>query len=92
MVDTASVGVGTLWSYLFAGIKLAYSSMYWSKEFPPGMYTTCTVYLGNMLALDFLTDVSCYFIYVALSAWTLTLLGLLKAISRNFFTNDRIKG
>ncbi len=73
-----------LWCHLFAGIKISYSSAHWSMVFPLGMYTACTVHLGNMLELDFLIEVSSYFIYIALAAWTVTFMGLLKVISRNF--------
>ncbi len=74
-----------VWRHLFAGVRLTYNSMYWSMVFPLGMYTACTVYLGNLLALEFLLEISRHFIYVALVAWILTFLGLLKATLRNLF-------
>jgi tellurite resistance protein TehA-like permease len=69
-----------VWRHLFADVKLGYNSMYWSMVFPLGMYTTCTVYLGKLLEIEFLLEISGYFIYAALAAWTLTFLGLLKAV------------
>jgi len=77
-----------IWRHMFARVPLTYNSMYWSMVFPLGMYTTCTVHLGEMLTLDFLFEISRYFVYVALAAWILTFVGLLRAMSKGVFSQQ----
>lgn len=76
-----------VWRRFVGGIKLAYTPLYWSVVFPLGMYTTCTVYLGKALDLDFVLEIPERFIYVAVVAWFLTFLGLLKTLAKGFFAS-----
>lgn len=79
--------VSTWWLPLVAGLRLynhlttrpafVYAPAYWGMVFPLGMYTVATGRLADGLPLPALASIPSYFIYVALAAWLLTLLGML---------------
>jgi len=71
-----------IWKHLIRKEPLVYHAMYWSAVFPLGMYTLATYRLS--LAADFplLQSVSRLMIWVALGAWTLTMIGTLAAAWR----------
>ncbi|MGH9322559.1 MAG: C4-dicarboxylate ABC transporter, partial [Vicinamibacteria bacterium] len=51
--------------------------------FPLGMYTACTLQLSRALELPFLATIPRYFIFVALTAWVATFLGLVQNLLRD---------
>ncbi len=55
---------------------LKYDPLYWGAVFPLGMYTACTYRLTQVVPADLLKWVPRLFVYIALAAWTLTLVGL----------------
>jgi len=73
----------SVWRYLIRRVEFAYRAEYWSVVFPLGMYTTCTIHLSNVMGLEFLMQIPHYFIYIALLAWGITFLGLLRSLSRS---------
>ncbi len=72
-----------VWRHAVHRVKLSYTPQYWSLVFPLGMHTTCTAYLSQALAWDALSVIPNYFIYAALIAWAITLLGLVKSLCQS---------
>ncbi len=72
-----------IWRHVVHHVKLSYTPQYWSLVFPLGMYTTCTVHLSKVIGWDALLIIPNYFIYAALFAWGITLLGLVKSLCQS---------
>lgn len=66
-----------VWRYGYHRSPLTYDPAGWSVVFPLGMYATCTFGIARILQLDFLLPVAQVFVYLALTAWVLTFLGML---------------
>ncbi|MEB2346275.1 MAG: tellurite resistance/C4-dicarboxylate transporter family protein [Deltaproteobacteria bacterium] len=71
-----------IWRHGHGRVRITYDPQYWGLVFPLGMYTTATVRLSHALELPFLLVISRGFVFVAIAAWTLTLLGLGRALLR----------
>lgn len=70
-----------IWRHVIARFPLRYDPQYWGLVFPLGMYTVCTLRLAEALDLPLLRPIPAVFIYLALGAWSLTFVGLLRRIS-----------
>lgn len=68
------------WRHIYKRYPLTYHPAYWGLVFPLGMYTVCTFQLARAIELPFLQAISQFFIYIALSAWLLTLSGFIYAL------------
>jgi len=65
------------WRHGYRRFPLRYDPLYWGAVFPLGMYTTCTARVSQALGAPYLMVIPRVFVFVALAAWSLTMLGLL---------------
>lgn len=59
-----------------------YDPLYWGAVFLLGMYATCTWQMNHAMEFGFLTGLPRVFLYVALSAWTITFAGMVSRLVR----------
>jgi tellurite resistance protein TehA-like permease len=68
----------TAWRH-YRGVRIAYRINNWAMVFPIGMYTVASWHLSHDASLSFLAVVSNAFIWVALAAWILTYIGMVRS-------------
>lgn len=76
-----------IWRHLFKYIRITYHPQYWGMVFPLGMYTVCTYRMAEALNFNFLYPVSEVFVYIAMFAWLITIVGLLRNILSGFLSS-----
>ena len=69
-----------VWRHVCARFPLRYDPLYWGAVFPLGMYAACTHELAHALGLAFLYPILPYLAWVALIAWTITGIGLVRTL------------
>lgn len=67
-----------VWRHGIRRFKLAYDPLYWGLVFPLGMYSVCTLKLGDILEIPMFSHIAHIFIVFALIAWLLTFLSMIK--------------
>lgn len=67
-----------IWRHVYKKYPLKYDSLYWGAVFPQGMYAVSTFRMSKALYIPFLHYLYDAFIYIALTAWVITFIGLLR--------------
>jgi tellurite resistance protein TehA-like permease len=65
-----------VWRHVVKKFPLRYDPLYWGAVFPLGMYSVATARMTAAIDLPFLSAVPPTFFYIAIAAWSLTLVGL----------------
>ena len=73
-----------VWRYGFRRFPLRYDPLYWGAVFPLGMYAACTFEMARALELEFLYVVPRYAVYVALAAWAMAFVGLVRSLAWSY--------
>jgi tellurite resistance protein TehA-like permease len=71
-----------IWRHVYRRFPLQYDPLYWGAVFPLGMYTVCTFRLAVAIDAPYLSVIPSVFIYVAITAWSVTMLGLVGRLVR----------
>ena len=71
-----------IWRHIYSRFPLRYDPLYWGAVFPLGMYTVCTFRLSQAVDAPFLLPIPRVFVFVAVGAWALTMIGLVLEIVR----------
>jgi len=84
-VGTAWIPLLTLmeiWRYLYRRYPVAYEVEQWCMVFPLGMYGVCTWQLEKAMDLPFLASLSKIFLAVALIAWAVVFMGMIRRLGK----------
>lgn len=72
----------SFWQHVIKRLGRTYTFLYWDVVFPIGMYATCSYQLAKAIDLQFLTWIPQILVYVALTAWFATVLGMLGSLRK----------
>jgi tellurite resistance protein TehA-like permease len=82
------IAILAVWRYGVRRQPLVYDPLYWGAVFPLGMYTVATFRMAEAMQLDFLDFLPHVFVWLALAAWALTSIGLVRSLVRQLGRTD----
>jgi tellurite resistance protein TehA-like permease len=71
-----------IWRHLVCRVPVTYHPAYWSLVFPLGMYSVATYRVSVVLHIAPLQQISAVFAWIALTAWAITMFGLVRSLVR----------
>lgn len=71
-----------VWRYVYRRFPFEYDPLYWGAVFPLGMYAASTRQLDRAMEFGFMSGLPRTFLYIALAAWMLTFIGMLRNLIR----------
>ncbi len=71
-----------IWRHGVRRFPLRYDPLYWGAVFPLGMYAACTWQMDKAMQFGFLNLLPRLFFAVALLAWLLAFVGMLRSVAR----------
>jgi len=81
-----------IWTHIIRRVPIVYTPLFWGAVFPLGMYTASTYQLAYALDLSPLLWIPQTTVYIALLAWLLTFVGLLRRIKGGLLALIRVGG
>lgn len=75
-----------VWRHWVRKVPLRYEPTLWSMIFPLGMYAVAGIYLGRADRLPIVEWIGSSWLWVAVGAWVLVFVGMLRAIAGNLAT------
>lgn len=76
--------IAGIWRHGVERVPLTYHPQYWSLVFPLGMFTAATFQLSRATSIGFLDPVPRVFMWIALGAWAITFIGMVRGLARGF--------
>jgi len=73
--------IAGVWRHGIQRVPLTYHPQYWSLVFPLGMFTAATFQLARATGIGFLAVVPDVFVWIALGAWTICFVGMLRDVA-----------
>jgi tellurite resistance protein TehA-like permease len=77
------IAILAVWRYGYRRLPLTYDPLYWGAVFPLGMYAVATYEMADAMALGFLDFIPRIFFWVALVAWALAFIGMVRSVIRS---------
>ncbi|WP_322999769.1 tellurite resistance/C4-dicarboxylate transporter family protein [Castellaniella sp.] len=71
-----------VWRYGFQRFPFQYDPLYWGAVFPLGMYAASTWQMDRAMEFGFLAGMPRVFLHIALFAWLVTFVGMVRSVLR----------
>jgi tellurite resistance protein TehA-like permease len=83
------IAILAIWRHGFRRLPLTYDPLYWGAVFPLGMYAVATYKMAQAMSLGFLDFIPHIFFWIALTAWLLAFIGMVRSLVRRLAAGTR---